>query len=322
MPASGTFTCSNPSDYAANFRNGGIELVFAHWGEFRARLTWVELSHLHLLRIQESLPRIAYVSLASERIFIGFPAHPDPLQIWGGVELQSGDIILHARGDHFHQRTNAPSRWGFVSVAPEQLAAYGKALAGVDLIAPPVARILRPPVLAKARMLRLHAQACRLAETKPEMIAHREVARALEQDLLHALVTCLAAAKVRDAPDGRQRNWGIMRRFEEALAVHRETHLRIADVCSTIGVSERVLRTSCADVLGMGPRQYLRLRRLNLVRAALRNASPSIASIAEIARRYGFPRWERFAALYRLVFGETPLPTYASHAPRDADCPK
>src|SRR5262245_1284176 len=291
------------------------------WGEFRARLTWVELSHLHLLRIQESLPRIAYISLASERVFIGFPTHPDALQIWGGMELEPGDIILHARGERFHQRTSAPSRWGFVSVAPEQLAVYAEALAGVDLIAPPVARILRPPVVAKARMLRLHAQACRLAETKPEMIAHREVARALEQDLLHALVTCLAGAKVRDTPDGKQRNWGIMARFEEALALHRETPLRIADVCSTIGVSERVVRTSCAEMLGMGPRQYLRLRRLNMARAALQSASPAATAIAEVARRYGFPRWGRFAALYRLVFGET-LVTMCKSRVRDADCPK
>src|SRR5262245_52557213 len=110
MPASGTFTCFNPSDYESNFRDGRIELVFARWGEFRARLTWVELSHMHLFDIEESLPRIAYVSLASDPVFIGFPAHPNPLQIWGGGELESGDVILHARGERFHQRTKAPSR--------------------------------------------------------------------------------------------------------------------------------------------------------------------------------------------------------------------
>lgn len=39
----------------------------------------------------------------------------------------------------------------------------------------------------------LHVDARRLAEKKPELIAHPGVARALEQDLIYALVACLTA---------------------------------------------------------------------------------------------------------------------------------
>jgi len=49
-----------------------------------------------------------------------------------------------------------------------------------------------------ARLRRLHAQACRLAETKPKILTHPEVARAIEQGLLLPLVTCLTAAKVQE----------------------------------------------------------------------------------------------------------------------------
>src|SRR5262245_53904278 len=197
MPVSGTFTCTNPSDYQSKFPDGRVELVFARWAEYRARLTWVELRCLHILRSEESLPRIAYLSLAPERVFIGFPRHPK-LQIWGGVTLQSSDIVLHARGDRVHQRTSAASRWGLVSLPPKYLATYSKAIAGVEITAPPAAEILRPPLCAKKELLRLHAETCRLAETKPERIAHPEVARALEQDMLVALVNCLTGDEVQE----------------------------------------------------------------------------------------------------------------------------
>jgi hypothetical protein len=93
----------------------------------------VELRHLHLLRVCEDLPRIAYVALVSDSVFITFPTHSARPQIWGGVKLKSGDILLHAAGERMHQRTGAANRWGFISLPPEQLASYGKTLAGRDL---------------------------------------------------------------------------------------------------------------------------------------------------------------------------------------------
>jgi hypothetical protein len=182
MVTSGSCTCFDPADYQSKFRGARINLVFARCGEFRAQLTWVKLPHLHLLRSEESLPRIAYISLTPERVFAALPTNSDAPCIWGGMKLGPGEIIVHGRGERMHQQTNAATRWGFVSLVPEHLSAHGNTIAGVDLVAPPASRILRPPPLAKQQLLRLHAQACRLAETKPEMLAHREVSRALEQE--------------------------------------------------------------------------------------------------------------------------------------------
>jgi AraC-like DNA-binding protein len=309
MPTSGTSTCSDPDDYQSKVRGARINLVFAGGGDFRARLTWVELRHLHLLRGKENLPRIAYISLASERVFVAFSTHRDPSPIWGGVRLRPGDIVLHGRGERIHQRTTAPGGWGFVSLAPEYLTAHGKAIAGLDLVPPPAGRILRPPAPARGQLLHLHAQACHLAETNPEMIAHREVARALEQSLVHALVNCLTAAEVRDPWGARRNHLSIMVRFEETLAAHFDQSLHMPDLCAAIGVPERTLRTCCALVLGMGPGRYLRLRRLNVLRTDLRRADPATQSVGELARRHGFTEPGRFAALYRSVFGETPSTT-------------
>ena len=50
------------------------------------------------------------------------------------------------------------------------------------------------------------------------------------------------------------------------------------------------------------------LRRLNMVRSALRRA-PATANVAEIAFGYQFFALGRFAIAYRAIFGETPSTT-------------
>jgi hypothetical protein len=91
----------------------------------------------------------------------------------------------------------------------------------------------------RAAVLCAHTHKPVVLKTKPEVIAHQVVARVLEQDLLHALVTCLAGAGAHDAPGGKRRQWSIMVRFEDALVLHRETPLRIADLCSGCGSCAR-----------------------------------------------------------------------------------
>jgi AraC-like DNA-binding protein len=178
-----------------------------------------------------------------------------------------------------------------------------------NFVPPSVGRVLRPPTCMAAHLRRLHAEACQLAEKKPDIIAHREVARALEHDLLHALVNCLTADEVHDRPVARRHHANIMIRFERALATHVRHPLSLPKLCSTIGVSERTLRLCCAEFLGISPSRYVLLRRLNMVCAALRHASPATTTVAEHARRYGFTELGRFAGSYRAVFGETPSTT-------------
>ena len=57
------------------------------------------------------------------------------------------------------------------------------------------AQVLRPRAKAANALLRVHTRACRLAATKPDIMAHREVARAIEQELIVALVNVVANAE-------------------------------------------------------------------------------------------------------------------------------
>jgi len=304
MTESGTATFTNPADYQTGIGDANVSLVLTARGNFKARLTWLKLRHLHVLRGHENVARIAYVSLLPGRAFASLPMRSDAPPIWSGMELKPGDVIFHSIGERAHQWTKGASQWGLVSLPPGQLAAYGRALTEQELTAPPLGRLLRPSSTAVANLRRLLSSACRVAETKPEIIAEQEAARGLEQELIHALVICLTANDAHRGLTTKRHHAEIMVRFEDALTVHAALPTSTAELCAAVGVPQRTLQACCVEFLGMSPSRYLRLRRLNLVRAALQRADPTTASVAKIAESYQFFELGRFAAAYHAIFGE------------------
>lgn len=155
----------------------------------------------------------------------------------------------------------------------------------------------------------LHAQACRLAETRPKIIANPEVARAVEQAIIYALMTCLQTTRAAGKGLAAARHERIMIQFEEVLAEHLSQPLCLRELCGLIGVTERTLRLCCTEFLGVSPSRYVLLRRLKQARITLRAADPATASVAEIARACGFSELGRFAGVYQTAFGEPPSAT-------------
>jgi transcriptional regulator GlxA family with amidase domain len=100
-----------------------------------------------------------------------------------------------------------------------------------------------------------------------------------------------------------------MRRFRRVVEENPDQPLYIPELCRAIGVSERTLRVCCQEQLGVGPKRYLQLRRLHLARRALRAARRDAATVTDIATRYGFWHFGRFAGEYQLLFDEAPSVT-------------
>jgi transcriptional regulator GlxA family with amidase domain len=141
------------------------------------------------------------------------------------------------------------------------------------------------------------------------LISHPEVARALEQDMLHAIIHCLAGNEADENPKTRHHHATVMVRLEESLSKHIDQKLSMPKLCAEIGIPERTLRMCCAEFLGISPMRYLLLQRLNKARSALRRADPSTMSVAEVARNHQFLEFGRFAVTYRTTFGESPSVT-------------
>ena len=309
MIGCGTNTFTDPDDYRRSVPGLNINLVLTGSDTFRSDVTWVQLDRLRLVRIVERAPRIAFLALAPASIFVSFPLHSDPQPVWNGIRLRRGEIILHSSGEHFHHCTNGTARWGLISLAPDQLHKFSRALAGRDLELPKAAQFVRMSPRIAGHFLRLYTQTCELVRSRPDLMAHREVARALEQDLIHALVNVLTSGKPRGNSNTRQRHAAIMDRFEYILKSQHGRPLPTPELCAAIGVPERTLRMCCTEFVGQSPLSYARLQRLNLARSQLMRSNLATASIATIARNFGFSEPGRFAAAYRSIFGEAPSAT-------------
>jgi hypothetical protein len=152
---------------------------------------------VQLLHAREVLSRVAFVSLPSDQVFVTFPTDQNSRLICDGVALQWGEILFHAPGERFHQRIAASGSWGAMSLTLPTLLTYSQILHGCRLAIPSQGRILRLPLADRRQLLQMHGQAARVAERDVNRLAHPEVARSLEQDLIVALVTSLASGEPR-----------------------------------------------------------------------------------------------------------------------------
>jgi hypothetical protein len=273
MPGGGTSTFLEPDLYEADLRSVGIEALITPLGEFNARFTWAELHHLRLLDCEEAFPRIGYLQLPMHLVFVAFP-HSGSLPIWNGIQMQAGDVMLHGRGQRLHQSTLGPSRWSVIAADPEWFDHSYRALTGKALVVPAEGRVLHPARQNVARLRRLHAQASRLAETKSRMLANVEVARAIEQGILPTLINCLNAVNVRRDTVPQRKFSETMSKLEEVLRVHSGQPVRMLDLVSLVGVTDRTLRSCCDKFLGINAARYLRLRQPKRVRIVSRDGIP------------------------------------------------
>jgi AraC-like DNA-binding protein len=309
MPSSAVHTFTDPDDYTAAFRTTTAECAITGRGRFAAKLIRINLHRLWLHRYSDNLPRVAHSATIKGRAIISFCTRPGPTQLSGGAEMHPTNIARLPEGVSSFLHSSGSASWGGMSLSVEDMDTVGAAMVGCDLTPPRDRLIVAPPAAAMAKLQRLHAATGQLAEEAPEIIAHPEAARGLEQALLEAMVDCLASPEARENTLAQGQHAIVMHRFRRVVEENPEHPLYIPEICKAIGVSTRTLQACCHEHLEMGPKHYLLLRRMHMARRALREATPDEASVTEIATRYGFWQLGRFAVEYHSLFGEPPSGT-------------
>jgi AraC-like DNA-binding protein len=309
MPSSAVHSFGDPAEYAAAIRQGTYELTVTERGDFIAKLTRIDLRRLWMQRFSDNLPRISHITGWGGRAVFAFRNQPGPSLLSSGVEMLPTNIVRYSEGQSYYRRSAGFASYGSMSMPVAEMVAVGAAMAGLDLTPPKDPLVLTPLASAMTRLQRLHATAAQLAEDAPEVIAHPEAARGLEQAVIEALVGCLDQGAASEDRVAQRQHSLVMRRFRRALEEDPSQPLYIAEICKTIGVSDRTLEVCCQEQLGMGPKRYLLLRRLHLAWRALREAAPDATTVTEVATRYGFWHFGRFAGEYRSLLGESPSAT-------------
>lgn len=292
--------------YQSAFVGSKVEVLPTARGSFVAEAFRVELGGLWVAGAEESGSRIRHVSQSQDRAFITFLTGEAPEVRVAGIAMPRAGLIRHPVGHNYHEHTSGPTKWGVISLPVDDMALACSAVTGTPL--PPRSGPIQ--ILASATdmagLRRLHAVVGTLAKRAPDIISRPAVRRGLGQAFLERLRACCTGSDHPEAGWADQCHGIVMRRFRRLLEENPDRALYIPEVCVAIGVPERTLRLCCQEHLGTSPKQFLVLRRMHLAQRALLSATAAEISVTEVATRFGFWHFGRFAGTYRSVFGESP----------------
>jgi AraC-like DNA-binding protein len=215
------------------------------------------------------------------------------------------------QGDELSLASTEPHRWFSLSIPGNLLAEWSGA--GVS------GRALSSRFV---QISKEHAETFRRAVTRlgliveraPDALESSAAVKSTARKLRGLLREAIWGMPVAATPHGRQSipRSQIVRVVMDSIDGQGGEFVTVPDLASAAGVSERTLRAAFHDYFGIGPVQFLRLRTLNQVRAALRDSDPSMTTVTEVATRFGVWELGRLARDYRLLFGELPSATLRS----------
>jgi AraC-like DNA-binding protein len=221
-----------------------------------------------------------------------------------GVDISPHEISCAF--DMIHVRTAGNCCYGGMSLADDDFDAACRALTGRKFELSPFKHPIRPSPGLMTRLLKLHEIVAQIARATPDILEQPEVARTLEEQLIHLMVRCLTEGERPEMANASRRHNMIVLRLEEFLEANPDRPLYLTEICAALGTAERTLRVVCEEHLRMGPIRYLTLRRMHMVRRALLREAPLTTTVTRVATDHGFWELGRFAVAYRQLFGETP----------------
>jgi len=151
-------------------------------------------------------------------------------------------------------------------------------------------------------------------ETDPDRLTTPGVREQLRDRVLGSLAQSLLNTVLRPVGADRHAKHRALVEIARDVALQRrgDVPVTVEQLCSAIGVSRRTLQYAFESVLGVSPVQYLRAVRLQGVRRDLKSTPRSVASIQDIAARWGFWHLGHFSTNYRQLFGCRPSDTRRS----------
>jgi len=145
-----------------------------------------------------------------------------------------------------------------------------------------------------------------MAEGVAEMPYWHEAQRELLRDILLAIAENSSVHTKRSYSHIPK----ILTTIDNYYEMHPYDDLKVTDLCRILGIKERTLQHNFHAQLGITPKQYLKLCRLNKVHKDLLSVDKNACvNISSIAFKYGFWHMGQFASDYRKLYRELPSET-------------
>jgi AraC-like DNA-binding protein len=239
----------------------------------------------------------------TDRDVLWFIVCLEPAGRWtlNGQSFHTRSIAAMSEGTALAAYLSQPAGWFSLQIPREAL--RRRAQARAEILVPDGLSFFADHDFGRSPFRSAVEVALAFIRSHPEKLGQPEVQAGLEKTLLDTLVGALASP----LPAGESRSQLVAVRIEEYLNEHAHEALGPSDLCAALSISERTLRRHFNETFQTSPGRFLRLRRLNQARRALR--SGEFSRVTDVGIRFGFFDLGRFASDYRALFGEFPSQT-------------
>lgn len=265
------------------------------------RLGRADVGGITVQRGIEVVPNLCEAAVAASH-FMFLISDAGPASAWlNGVALGPDKLAVLAPGRGFVFRADGPNSW--VTIAIPLASPMLQADDEVGEVLRYWSRATSVLTANPAHIAALQRTALCAADSKMP----GEAGRALIEK---AIATMVFSRRPRPAPGGRP-GASLHELCNATLTLFRamDGDGRNSAGYDGLSVGDRSLRTFFRHCFGLSPTQYLHLRQLHAVYAALASAAAGEWSIADIFERQGYPYSNYALTRYRALFGETPSAT-------------
>ena len=278
-------------------------------GQFHGALTELMLGQVQLFLESSSHALVQTCKTWAGATWFGIPVHNRQVVRVDGTRLAPDMLALHSGQGDFQLTT--PDDFGFLGLVihTDYLCSYA-ALEHSELPNHFLAqRVLQVP---DAHLAQFRRWLCQLLMTQP--MQFEALAPAAQQHLFDEAISGLVQL-LTGATSGPRENVSAqharrtLRRAREYLQAQTDRCVTVHELCVHLGASPRALQDCFRKYVGLSPKTYLKAVKLNQAHRELRRANSSLASVSDVAVRYGFWHLSQFAADYRWLFGELPSET-------------
>jgi AraC-like DNA-binding protein len=281
-------------------------------GNIEARVNAVRLPHIGLFSIRVSNFRV--VSPDTRDYYSMTVPLDAPIQILGRRGLEGygeGDVHFQHAQDPFDLAVSGTATTLVANFDAELVRSFGQGLEiadGFDL-----QRLARRISLATPEGASLRRYLAFLWREVAHDGAFARSPVATREIELSLLAMVILAAENQTKSILKSGNVSLppahMRRAEEYLAAHVDSAVSMADLAVAAGASARTLFRTFKKQHRISPMAFLKQRRLEAAHRALLAAEPGSTTVSEVARRYYFFHFGRFADDYQRIFLEKPSET-------------
>ena len=274
-------------------------------GKFAGKTLAYHTRNLQLSLTSRSVGVVLRGEIPPETTIISFPLYPANTIYFRGQLVREHQLLVLNHLDELDFHTLFPSTILTVAVSTKMLEKQAFSLLGRSFVdsCSQERPLMRPDSYYRCSnflisiLKDLNFRNYILAQIDEEMF---------EKEILESILLGINFSGV--VLEKKAARFSLARRAEEYIRGNLEGDLSISDLCQALGTSARTLHLGFRENLGLPPKAYNQILRLNEVHKELL-LNRLGRTVTEIAMDWGFLHLGRFSEQYSRLFGELPRET-------------